>query len=149
MKLKIINGIGRFDNNILIKNDKGPIIEIEHDYRFFDLYVHARYNNNIIRHVTEIKDNKFQLDNSMIKAGKIEIEIKVMTNGELVRTLRCEPLMVKEINGGIEAIPEIKYLENIVDNLKMSFSKVLKIVGTTNNISIVISEDGTIKGENE
>lgn len=52
------------------------------------------------------------------RAGKVDISIKYIERGEVLKSWRIEPLYFKEVNHGFEVIPEIEALKSDILLLK-------------------------------
>lgn len=144
MKLTL-NNYGKFDTKQIF-NNKRAVIDIEHDYRFFNLVAVVSYDNDYSR-IIKIADNQLILPQDILKVGRLYLKIKVMTGNDVVKVIPCESILVKELNKDIELIPQVVECSEKVANLELSIQKVLKVVNALCNINLVLNTDGTLEGE--
>jgi len=148
MKLILKDNRGIFDTKT-ITNNKRAVIEVEHDYRFFNIYASIISNDSNVSHLVKIVDDTLIIEKDLLMCGKLYIKIKIMTrDNQVVKVIPCDSLTIREANKDIELIPQVVELEEQVDNLKRSVNKMLKVVNAMCNINIVLNQDGSIRGEN-
>lgn len=61
-------------------------------------------------------------------AGKIEIEAQCYINGECVKAWRIESLVLTEIDGVFEAVPEIEHLQSELQTVKTAIKELIDII---------------------
>lgn len=145
MKLTLHNSYGKFDTKQIYNNEKA-VIDIEHDYRFFNLVAVVSYGNNYSR-ILKITDNQLILNKEILKEGRLYIKIKVMQGNDTIKVIPCDSLIIKEKNDEIEAIPQIVDCCEKVANLENTVKKILKVVNALCNINLTLSSDDRLKGE--
>lgn len=62
------------------------------------------------------------------KAGKVEISVAAVEKGEVLKSWTAETILVKEIDTGYEAIPEVVELSAKIDTLSKAVAELAKIV---------------------
>ena len=62
------------------------------------------------------------------KAGRIEMEISKMVGGDSVKSWRTEPLLLRELEHGLEAIPEIEAVKEELNMLKAAVKELAALL---------------------
>lgn len=107
IKLKS-NGLGRYDDvSPFLVTDKKLGLKIELPNFCGEFYFVAELNNTTIRKLIPA-DGRVTLDD--LSAGELTAEVKHYMRGELIKTYKVEPLLLKEVDGAVSAIPEIELL---------------------------------------
>lgn len=68
------------------------------------------------------------------RAGKVDIELSMLAGGEAVKTWRLEPILVKEIEHELRAIPEIDALNERIDTLEAALSELASLIKSNETI---------------
>ena len=68
------------------------------------------------------------------QAGKVDIELSMIAHGEPVKNWRIEPILVKEINHELVAIPEITELTERVATLEAGISELITLMKSNETI---------------
>lgn len=63
-------------------------------------------------------------------AGLVEIEASLIANLQPVKTWRVESLLLVEVKGGFEAIPEIEVLREEINLVKSAIRDLVKVVNS-------------------
>lgn len=118
MKIIILkpNGIGRYD-------DVSPFMIVGNG---LDLTVKLPALSGEFYFIAENNGNKIKLqipyDGSItlngLSAGELSAQVRHFAKGELIKTYRIEPLLLKEIDGDLAAEPEIIALNREVEEMK-------------------------------
>lgn len=145
MKLTLCNNYGKFDTKQIFNNGRA-VIDVEHDYRFFNLVAVVSYGNNYSR-VIKIVDNQLILPQDILKVGRLYLKIKIMRGNDVIKIIPCDSILIKELNGEIESIPQIEECVNKIQNLEVTVKKVLKIINALCNINLSLNGDDKLKGE--
>ena len=145
MKLTLFNNYGKFNTKQIFNNEKA-VINIEHDYRFFDLVAVVSYGNNYSR-IIKITDNQLILPQDILKVGRLYLKIKIMRGNDVIKIIPCDSILIKELNGEIESIPQIEECVNKIMNLEVAVKKILKVVNALCNINLTLNSDDKLKGE--
>lgn len=61
-----------------------------------------------------------------IVAGVLNLEVIITARGEIAKRIRIEPIIIKEIDGTLSAIPEIDYLKSTLQSLSEEYAATVK-----------------------
>lgn len=118
IKLKS-NGIGRYDDvSPFIITDSKLILQIDlpsYNGEFYLAYgVGGKISNRLLP-----RSGQIVLEN--LTAGELNAEVRHCLKGEVVKTYKIEPLLLKELDGAISAIPEFEELNRHICAVERSF----------------------------
>lgn len=128
-KLKFFGNTGKFDSVIFIASVNEPlIIELLVDTgRTVDYYATIQ-NEKGCKTVVKIKDKMFEVPKDVIVYGSLDLTITAKVGAETVNTFFCEKLIVKDVGGQKQVIPEIEALHLELDKIKNDFKALAKEV---------------------
>lgn len=133
MKLTIINNFGKFDNDTWVKDSDKLEIPIIHTYsRMLELY--AIINGN----TQKVVNNKITITH--FASDEINIKIKVVLNGKVLKNVSCETLKVVRLDTEPTIVPEIHELTLKVKEIEDSFTEQIKILKEQNELLKVENE---------
>ena len=105
--------MGRYDDvSPFLVQSGGLELQIELPDEAGEFFVVAE-NGKTKRTIAIPRSGTVTLDK--LTAGELKAEIKRYLRGTLIKTYRVEPLLLKEVDGELSAVPEIAYLLNEVD----------------------------------
>ena len=121
IKLRV-NGLGRYDDvSPFIVTDNELLLKIELPNFNGEFYFVAELNGAQIR-------KRISEDGSVyvgeLSAGELFAEVKHYLHGELIKTYKVEPLLLKEVDGTVHAMPEIELLKDEISALKKELAEV-------------------------
>lgn len=110
-KLKIFDKTGKFDNASYLLTDNEPlIILLQVDTgRTVDYYVTLQ-NENGRKVNLKVKNKQFEVPKEFLTYGSIDTTITAKVGNNTVKTIFCEKLVVKDVCGQSQVIPEIEAL---------------------------------------
>ena len=128
-KLKFFGNTGKFDSVIFIASVNEPlIIELLVDTgRTVDYYATIQ-NEKGCKTVIKIKDKMFEVPKDLIVYGSLDFTITAKVGAETVNTFFCEKLIVEDVGGQKQVIPEIEALHLELDKIKHDFKALAKEV---------------------
>lgn len=128
-KLKFFGNTGKFDSVIFIASVNEPlIIELLVDTgRTVDYYATIQ-NEKGCKTVVKIKDKIFEVPKDVVVYGSLDLTITAKVGAETVNTFFCEKLIVKDVGGQKQIIPEIEALHLELDKIKDDFKALVKEV---------------------
>lgn len=128
-KVKFFGNTGKFDSVIFIASVNEPlIIELLVDTgRTVDYYATIQ-NEKGCKTVIKIKDKMFEVPKDLIVYGSLDFTITAKVGAETVNTFFCEKLIVKDVGGQKQVIPEIEALHLELDKIKNDFKTLEKEV---------------------
>lgn len=120
IKLKT-NGTGRYD-------DVSPFIVTDNSLQVAavlppfngEFYLVAE-NNGTVQKKLLTRDGAVTIEN--LSAGELNAEVKHYLKGELVKVYKVEPLILKEVDGTLSAMPEIEALHHDISSLERAFGE--------------------------
>lgn len=95
-------------------------------YRLESVSISARNNGETKKYT--LKQKPFNLSLKDLKAGRLELEISALVNGEPVKSWRVPDIILKEVNHTFEAVPEIEALKREITTLKQGMAEILKLI---------------------
>lgn len=118
--MKIINlytnGLGRYnDVSPFIIADNALTLKIIFPNYNGEFYLIANNNGEITKKLIPV-NGIVALDD--LHAGILNAEVKHYIQGELIKSYRIEPLLLKEVDGTISALPEIEALKQRLASLE-------------------------------
>lgn len=142
-KIKLMCGVGKYaDSRTELLTDEELVLEIENKpLNGVKIVYKAQCNDKFIRGTA--RDYKLVLRNDFLTVGELKLEIVYIKDGITVATFIVEPLILKEIDGKFETIPQIVNLEQKIDFYVKKFEKMqekcekmIKLLGATCNVQI-------------
>lgn len=117
-------GIGRYDDvSPFIIADNIIELKIELPNINGEFYLIAQNNGKTVKKPLS-KYEPIKIEE--LTAGELKAEVKHYLKGILIKTYKIEPLLLKEVDGSISAIPEIKELKNQIKTLSESYESLKK-----------------------
>lgn len=110
-KLKFFDKTGKFDDASYLLTDNEPlIILLQVDTgRTVDYYVTLQ-NENGKKVNLKAKNKQFEVPKELLTYGSIDTTIVAKVGNNTVKTIFCEKLIVKDVGGQKQVIPEIEAL---------------------------------------
>ena len=110
-KLNFFDKTGKFDDASYLLTDNEPlIILLQVDTgRTVDYYVTLQ-NENGKKVNLKAKNKQFEVPKELLTYGSIDTTIVAKVGNNTVKTIFCEKLIVKDVGGQKQAIPEIEAL---------------------------------------
>lgn len=120
IKLKS-NGLGRYDDvSPFMVTDNKLELKIELPNFNGEFYLVAENNGKFFKKLL-LPGERVMLDK--LTAGELQAEVKHYFKGELIKTYKVEPLILKEVEGSLSGTPEITALRVSIAELANSFDK--------------------------
>lgn len=114
------NGTGRYDDvSPFIITDKSLKLKIALPEQSGEYYLVTENNGNKEQRL--LGGDVTVIDN--LTAGEFNAAVEHYFKGELIKTYRIEPLILKEVNGEISAEPEIIALKSEIAEMKTALSE--------------------------
>lgn len=128
MKITLNTGsLAMFDSNEpFVLPDTLDIEIISPIYRLESVAISVRNNGETKKYT--LKQKPFNLNLKDLKAGRLELEISALVNGEPVKSWRVPDIILKEVNHTFEAIPEIEAIKRELTTLKQGIAEILKLI---------------------
>ena len=123
-KLKFIGKVGKFDDAIYIATENEPLIillQVETG-RTVDYYATIKNENGKTIDI-KVKDKQFEIPKDFIVYGSMDITIVAKVKNETVNICYCEQLVVKNVGGVKQIIPEIENLHIELQKTKDCFKQ--------------------------
>lgn len=96
-------------------------------YRLDTIVLTAK--NGDVKEQFKIKEKPFAIAlKDTVKAGKIDLEISNVIQGEVVKSWRVPSIIIKEIEHRFEAIPEIEELKREIALVKQGIAEIMKLI---------------------
>ena len=109
------SGIGRYDDvSPFIIADNALELKVELPNYNGEYYLVAKNNGATFKR-TIPHDGNIKLDG--LTAGGFNAEVKHYLKGELIKVYKVEPLLLKEVDGTLSAMPEIEQLKGEISAL--------------------------------
>ena len=96
------------------------------------LSIHIK-NGNFKRKITTTLGEEIDISDCFLKAGKVEISVAMIINGESVKEWIVEPIIIKEIEHSFIAIPEIEDLKSRLNIIENAIREIAKIITEKEN----------------
>lgn len=140
--IKILNGFGFFTN-------REPFILTQNESLSIQIPKYLVGNILIVKLGDSIEKYKLTSDTFVIpnlSVGTLELAISIIHSGEEIRRYSIEPLLIKEINSEIKAIPQISELELQISKYKKDYEDIVnkmsgKVSTLTKLVGIVAETD--------
>ncbi len=115
------NGVGRYDDvSPFIVTDSRLDLQIALPNFNGEFYLVYELNGKTGKRLLP-RSGQIILDN--LTAGELNAEVKHYLKGELIKTYKVEPLLLKETDGTLSAIPEIETLNRQIQAVKREFEE--------------------------
>lgn len=120
IKLKS-NGTGRYDDvSPFIVTDNKLELQIELPSFNGEFYLVYEINGKTDRRLL-FRSGQIVLDN--LSAGEFKAAVKHYLKGELIKTYMVEPLLLKDVDGTLSALPEIEELHRHISAVERGFNE--------------------------
>lgn len=121
-KLKFFDKTGKFDDASYLLTDNEPlIIMLQVDTgRTVDYYVTLQ-NENGKKVNLKAKNKQFEVPKELLTYGSIDTTIVAKVGNNTVKTIFCEKLIVKDVGGQTQVIPEIEALHLELNKTNQKF----------------------------
>lgn len=122
--LKFVGKIGKFDDAIHIATENEPlVILLQVDTgRTVDYYATIKNETGKVFDI-KVKDKKFEIPKELIVYGSMDITIVAKVKNETVNVFYCEQLIIKNVGGEKQVIPEIENLHIELQKTKDCFKQ--------------------------
>lgn len=121
-KLKFFDKTGKFDDASYLLTDNEPlIILLQVDTgRTVDYYVTLQ-NENGKKVNLKAKNKQYEVPKELLTYGSIDTTIVAKVGNNTVKTIFCEKLIVKDVGGQTQVIPEIEALHLELNKTNQKF----------------------------
>lgn len=120
IKLKS-NGTGRYDDvSPFIITDSTLTLKVELPNFNGEFYLVTENNGKTCRRLL-VRDVEIQLDG--LTAGELNAEVKHYMKGELIKSYKAEPLLLKEVDGMLSAMPELEAIHRHICAVERTFEE--------------------------
>ena len=121
-KLKFFDKTGKFDDASYLLTDNEPlIILLQVDTgRTVDYYVTLQ-NENGKKVNLKAKNKQFEVPKELLTYGSIDTTIVAKVGNNTVKTIFCEKLIIKDVGGQTQVIPEIEALHLELNKTNQKF----------------------------
>ena len=124
-EMKIIklkpNGVGRYDSvSPFIVTDNRLELQVELPNFNGEFYLVYEVNGKTDKRLLP-RSGQIILEN--LSAGELNAEVKHYIKGELIKVYKVEPLLLKEVDGTIAALPEIEELHRHICAVERDFEE--------------------------
>ena len=115
------NGVGRYDSvSPFIVTDNRLELQVELPNFNGEFYLVYKINDKTDKRLLP-RSGQIILEN--LSAGELNAEVKHYIKGELVKVYKVEPLLLKEVDGTISALPEIEELHRHICAVERYFTE--------------------------
>lgn len=121
-KLKFFDKTGKFDDASYLLTDNEPLIVLLQvdTGRTVDYYVTLQ-NENGKKVNLKAKNKQFEVPKELLTYGSIDTTIVAKVGNNTVKTIFCEKLIVKDVGGQKQVIPEIEALHLELNKTNQKF----------------------------
>ncbi|MBP3619803.1 MAG: hypothetical protein J6J24_03985 [Clostridia bacterium] len=121
-KLKFFDKTGKFDDASYLLTDNEPLIVLLQvdTGRTVDYYVTLQ-NENGKKVNLKAKNKQFEVPKELLTYGSIDTTIVAKVGNNTVKTIFCEKLIVKDVGGQTQVIPEIEALHLELNKTNQKF----------------------------
>lgn len=121
-KLKLFDKTGKYDDASYLLTDNGPLIVLLQvdTGRTVDYYVTLQ-NENGKKVNLKAKNKQFEVPKELLTYGSIDTTIVAKVGNNTVKTIFCEKLIVKDVGGQTQVIPEIEALHLELNKTNQKF----------------------------
>ena len=126
--LDLLHGVAIVKNKgvIPITSDPFTLSVCSKDYVRENLFVTVANDGHNV--TAELIDGIAVLPSEVKKAGVMRITIRKIINGEILQTWQAEDILLRELEGGYEPIPQITALTEKVAALAAAVAELKKII---------------------
>lgn len=126
--LELLHGVAIVKNRgaIPLTDDPLTLSIFSKKYLRDDLFVTGEINGKSI--TFEIKDGIAVIPAALKEAGAMKLTVRKIINGEILQTWSAEPVLLREIDGKYEAIPQITELSEKVAKLTEAVAELKNII---------------------
>lgn len=118
------NGLGRYEDvSPFVMTDNTLKVKVELPEYNGQFFLVAENNGNKFKQLIE-QGGKITING--LTAGELQVKIEHYLKGEPIRTYKVEPLILKELDVGLQGVPEIEELNGRTENLKKSIDEIEK-----------------------
>ena len=135
LKYKLINAIGKAEEDIIIKTDDLLEITLESVYVLDNLLVSI--TDGKVKKQLRVKGNKFHVPSEFVKAGTLCMDISMVKGGQAIKTFVCEPLTIVEHNGDLYSH---KAYNDIREELILHNTKIDLLIKAVNELKARLNE---------
>lgn len=115
------NDVGRYDNvSPFIITDNRLELQIDFPNYNGEFYLVYEINGKTDKHLLP-RSGQIVLEN--LTAGQFNAEVKHYVQGELIKTYKVEPLLLKEVDSALSALPEIEELNRYICAVERDFKE--------------------------
>ena len=115
------NGVGRYDSvSPFIVTDNRLELQIELPNFNGEFYLVYELNGKTDKYLLP-RSGQIVLEN--LTAGEFNAEVKHYVKGELIKVYKVEPLLLKEADGTISALPEIEEIHRHISAIERDFAE--------------------------
>lgn len=86
------------------------------------------------RTTIKVKDGKLSIPPDFLEEGELHLSLQRVENGEVTCKWKTERVILKSLNGGYEAVPEIESLRVELSTLKQALKELYGIINKNNQI---------------
>lgn len=117
--LKFYKNIGKYDDKIytFVTGEELKITLQVDTGRTTDYYATVQHENGTKVYL-KAKNKTFTIPDNLLIFGAIDMTITAQVGNDVVKTVYCEKLLIKEVDGGIKVVPEILELKQCVKNIE-------------------------------
>ena len=121
-KLKLFDKTGKYDDASYLLTDNEPLIVLLQvdTGRTVDYYVTLQ-NENGKKVNLKAKNKQFEVPKELLTYGSIDTTIVAKVGNNTVKTIFCEKLIVKDVGGQTQVIPEIEALHLELNKTNQKF----------------------------
>ena len=125
--MKIVLGENRsayFESEVFTICDEPLVIEVESPYE--NLYGVCTIGKS--RSVIKVKDGVLKIPPSFLTPGTMSIVFKIVENGNVVNDWNAERVILRELDGEYEVIPEVAKLREEIGTIKKALKELCQIL---------------------
>ena len=86
------------------------------------------------RTTIKVKDGKLSIPPDFLEEGELHISLQRVENGEVTSKWKTERVILKSLDGGYEAVPELTLLRDELGTMKQALKELYRIVNKNNQI---------------
>lgn len=157
-KVTLFPTYGKVENrNKFIISNEPLILEFGGDYNLAEAVVKIEHEDGTARDYA--LKSPFRVPNAFVKCGTLYITVFLTSRGEKTKAIVCEPLLLTEMDGVLECVPQLDKIANEIDTIGKKMNIHLQdylafrsavsdqFTKTTEAINALIDEINIIKGE--
>lgn len=121
------NGLGRYDDVSPFIIESGALeLTVELPAKSGEFYFVAENNSKCLGATLISCEGTIALEN--LQAGELKAAVKHYLRGELIEVFKVEPLLLKEVEKELSAMPEIALLEGKISELRKQLDELTETV---------------------